>query len=263
MEAHRLAIVCATDAEYEELQHMMAAPWTIDIAGRTFLSGKIDGLECVVNKCGVGKISASATAQILIGKFECSALIFVGVAGSLNNEVDPGDIVVSSSLQHWDVDFSSISESKEKCEIPHTKCVEFNANEDMKKWALEASEDLISKIKSGNSNVLMSDLEKLGIKAPKVHTGIIATGDAFICSFDQKDKVKSCAPAAMCVEMEGVAVAQCCSELKVPFVVVRIISDRADCEGTMDYDMFCKLAASKYTLAIAENLIKHYAKSKI
>jgi 5'-methylthioadenosine/S-adenosylhomocysteine nucleosidase len=62
--------------------------------------------------------------------------------------------------------------------------------------------------------------------------GIIVTGDAFVANPAQRDEMRRSLKASA-VEMEGAAVAQVCSQLGVPFIVIRAITDNAD-GGTID-----------------------------
>ena len=64
-------------------------------------------------------------------------------------------------------------------------------------------------------------------KKYKVIKGVVASGDQFISDSSVKKRIKSNFEPA-CVEMEGCAIAQTCYLNKVPFVIVRCMSDMAD-----------------------------------
>ena len=88
------------------------------------------------------------------------------------------------------------------------------------------------------------------IKRPKIHVGDIASGDQFISSSEQSLRIISNLPTVKCVEMEGAAVAQVCYEYKVPFSIIRTISDNANHHAHIDFPKFAKEIASKYALGI-------------
>ncbi|MGB2128959.1 MAG: 5'-methylthioadenosine/adenosylhomocysteine nucleosidase, partial [Flavicella sp.] len=86
-----------------------------------------------------------------------------------------------------------------------------------------------------------------------VHTGIILSGDQFIASKEKINALKESIPEALCVEMEGAAVAQVCYEYEIPFSVIRIISDSANEDAPIDFPKFTAAVASKYAKGILEN----------
>ena len=55
--------------------------------------------------------------------------------------------------------------------------------------------------------------------------GLIASGDQFISSPSQFERVKKDFPSAICVEMEAASVAQTCHIYQAPFIIVRSLSD--------------------------------------
>ena len=73
---------------------------------------------------------------------------------------------------------------------------------------------------------------------------MIASGDQFVASGERKDFITSEFGAIAC-EMEGAAIGQVCYMNKVPFCVLRAISDSADGSSHMDYPQFVKIAAEQ------------------
>lgn len=73
--------------------------------------------------------------------------------------------------------------------------------------------------------------------------GLIVSGDSFIGSVEQRQKIKKAFPNAMAVEMEATAIAQTCYQFNVPFVVVRAVSDLANGEAEMSFEAFLEKAA--------------------
>jgi adenosylhomocysteine nucleosidase len=96
-------------------------------------------------------------------------------------------------------------------------------------------------------------LENFGITSPKVRTGLIVTGDQLIADADLRNTLGREIPDALCVEMEGAAVAQVCYERDVPLIVVRTISDKAD--HHVDFVKFVDTVASHFTCGIVRQFI--------
>ena len=88
-------------------------------------------------------------------------------------------------------------------------------------------------------------------RANKVLKGRVATGDIFISSKELKEELVNDFNA-YCGEMEGGAIAHVCTLNKVPFVILRTISDKADDSATMDYPAFEKLAIANNVKVMKE-----------
>ena len=98
-------------------------------------------------------------------------------------------------------------------------------------------------------------LHEFGIVQPKVCTGLIITQDQVVGSTEAQSKIKRAIPAALCVEMEGAAVAQVCYEHDVPVAVVRAISDKADHSAVINFPRFVDKVASHFTCGIVRGFI--------
>ena len=90
--------------------------------------------------------------------------------------------------------------------------------------------------------------------APRVKRGLIVTGDQFIKDEKRLELLRDF-PDGLCVEMEGAAVAQICYLNQTPFVIVRIISDRADGAAPADFKRFVDEVAPAYTVGIVSELL--------
>ena len=217
-----IGVIGAMDEEVAALKAAIEEPQTAMIAGMEFCKGKLDGTAVVVVQCGVGKVNAGICAHTLINEFGCTKIINTGVAGSLDAQIDIGDIVVSTdAVQH---DFTAEAVGFAKGEIPYTGLYAFPADEAMRKAALEAA----------------------CAAAPEVHVfeGRVCSGDQFIASKEQKEKIITDF-GGMCCEMEGGAIAQVCYLNNTPFVIIRAISDKADDSEEMSYELFMEEAAAR------------------
>lgn len=224
-------VIGAMEEEVTTLKAAVEDPQISVIAGMEFCKGKLDGIDVVIVQCGVGKVNAGVCAQTLISIFGCTKIINTGVAGSLDAQIDIGDLVISTdAVQH---DFTAEAVGFAKGEIPYTGLYAFPADEAMRKTAVEAAKTA----------------------APEVHVfeGRVCSGDQFIASKEQKEKILSDF-GGLCCEMEGGAIAQVCYLNNTPFVIIRAISDKADESEEMNYELF-KVKAAERCAAIVLYMI--------
>ena len=191
-----------------------------EIAGLTFVSGSLYEKDIVLVKCGIGKVNAAICTQVLIDCFHVDGIVNVGIAGAVFEELNIGDIVVSSDAVQHDMDTSAFGDPVGI--IPRMKESYFKADEKLLLLAEQAAKSL------------NRDL--------KVHIGRIASGDQFISTKEGKRRIWETVKG-YCAEMEGAAIAQACYLNHIPFVLLRAISDNADGGSTMDYEAFSKMAA--------------------
>ena len=228
-----IGIIGAMAEEVSTLKSAVEDPQISVIAGMEFCKGKLDGIDAVIVQCGMGKVNAGVCAHTLISLFGCTKIINTGVAGSLDAQIDIGDIVVSAdAVQH---DFTVEAIGFAKGEIPYTGLYAFPADETMRKAAVEA----------------------VHTAAPEVHVfeGRICSGDQFIAAKEQKERIVTDF-GGLCCEMEGGAIAQVCYLNDTPFVIIRAISDKADDSEEMSYELFKEKAAERCA-AIVRYMITH------
>nr|MCU0925892.1 5'-methylthioadenosine/S-adenosylhomocysteine nucleosidase [Hydrogenophaga sp.] len=100
-------------------------------------------------------------------------------------------------------------------------------------------------------------VEAFGLQAPRLHQGLLISGDRFVATTAESAALQRELPDALAVEMEGAAFAQVCHDFGVPLAVVRTISDRADDAAHVDFPKFLREVASRYSGAIVEALFIH------
>ncbi|MBR1738451.1 MAG: 5'-methylthioadenosine/adenosylhomocysteine nucleosidase [Firmicutes bacterium] len=216
-----IGIIGAMDTEVDSLKNSTNIEKTTKIAEMEFCEAKIGEKNVVIVKCGMGKVNAGICANTLINDFGCTKIINTGVAGSLDSQINIGDIVVSVDAVQHDFDVSPIG--FEKGEIPYTGLYSFSADENMRSAAVNA-------VKETSPDI-------------QVFEGRICSGDQFISTKEQKETIVKNF-GGMCCEMEGAAIAQTCYLNKTPFVVIRAISDKPDGAGAADYEEFEAKAAA-------------------
>lgn len=217
-----IGIIGAMEPEVEALICALGEKSSDTVSGITFHTGKIAGKSVVVAKCGIGKVFAAMCAQTMILKYSPDLIVNTGVGGALASGISTGDIVVATDLCQHDMDTSAIGDPKGL--VSGINVIYFEADK-------RAEE------------ILLSAAKELGLNA---RLGRIASGDKFIASREDKDRIISDFSAHAC-EMEGCAIAQVAHVNGTPFAVVRAISDSADGEATMDYPTFLPIAARNST----------------
>lgn len=229
-----LGIIGAMEVEVKKLREMMEGAQAKTVAGMTFYQGMLKGKDVVVVRSGVGKVNAGICSQILVDHYHVDGIINTGIAGSLRNEINIGDIVLSSVAVQHDMDATGFG--YQVGEIPQLGVKEFPADEKLLKLAEACCE-------KANPDI-------------RTFTGRVASGDQFISSKEKKNWIRDTFDA-YCTEMEGAAVAQAAYLNKVPYLIVRAISDKADDSAHMDYSEFEAKAVEhsvRLMAAIAEEM---------
>ena len=182
-------------------------------------------------RSGIGKVNAGICAQILADVFSVDAIINTGSAGSLNKNINIGDIVLSTDVVQHDMDATGFG--YRKGQIPQMPVFFFNADDNLRRLAAEVCKEV-------NPDI-------------QVFEGRIASGDQFVCDQDVKNRIVS-EFSAYATEMEGAAIGQAAYLNEIPFLVVRAISDKADGSAQMDYSE-CEKAAVDHSVRLTLNML--------
>ena len=226
----KLGIIAAMTIEAELIKAAMTDVTAEEISGITFVSGKLGKCDAVVAVCGIGKVFAAMCTQTMILRYAPDCIINTGVGGTLTDKPGIGDLAVSTAVVQHDMDTSPLGD-------PVGLISGINVIE------MAADSAMVEKV--------CTICEQKGIRH---YCGTIASGDQFIASREKKDWIVSAFSGIAC-EMEGASVGQVCYVNKVPFVILRAISDSADGGACEDYPTFAKNAAetsASVVLALAE-----------
>ena len=216
-----IGIIGAMEEEVLALKDKMDVQEVRSIASLDFVIGFLNGKKTVVVRAGIGKVNAAVCTQILIDVFYVDAIINTGVAGALHSKLEIGDIVISKdAIEH---DFDARNFGYEVGQIPRMDNSIFSSDSHLIKLAFDAGEALSSKV--------------------KIYIERIVSGDQFIASESKKEYLRD-KFHAYCTEMEGAAIAHVCELNKVPCVIIRAISDRADSSADVNFNEFVKDAAA-------------------
>ena len=241
-----VAIVAAMHEELGALLALMPDEQRVRVAGRDFWVGHLHGRPVVAVLSRIGKVAAAITATVLLERFGARAIVFTGVAGGLAPGVNVGDVVVATQLLQHDLDASPIFP---KYEVPLMGLSRFAADtaigDALAAVARETLRDPVALV--GREAVA-----EFGLHSPKVHRGLLVSGDRFVSTTAESAALQRALPDALAVEMEGASVAQVCHDYGVPFAAMRTISDRADDAAHGDFSRFVAAVASRYSLALVD-----------
>lgn len=229
-------ILAAFDDELTFLYRALAGPKEEVLLGIHLATGKLKGHSVIVCRSGIGKVNAAMVTALLVQHYRPNEVIFTGIAGGINPDLHPGDIVITAkTAQH---DFGTLM--AEGMEVRGTKSpVTWMRNPVF----LEPDARLMALADVAAKRIKLADIEtREGKRQPRIIKGVVVTGDVFVASPAKKAELRK-ALGADAVEMEGAAVAQVCRDLHVPWLVVRSISDGADHNALQDVDSFTALAA--------------------
>ena len=224
-----IGIITAMEEEFEEIANIMSEVKEKEISKLTFITGKINTKSVVLVKSGIGKVNAARVTQILIDNFKVEGIINVGSAGSCNDELEIGDIIIGKKLVQHDFDITAFG---------HEKGFISNVGQ-----YVESDEQLIVKIEE--------TIKRINDKDFKIKVGTIASGDIFCTEPKMKEKIRNKFNAD-CIEMEGSAIAQVCKLDKIPFLVVRSISDKPNGQNEITFDKFLEKASRRCAYIINE-----------
>jgi adenosylhomocysteine nucleosidase len=237
------AIISALPEEQAGLTHLLLNREHAAHIPRRLQTGLTLGLihqkPVVLALAGVGKVAAATTATMLIERFKVRRIIFTGVAGAVASHVNVGDVVVGSEYLQHDMDASPLFP---RFEIPYTGISRYRGDAKLIAMILEAlREDF---------------MPATSLKPFQIHQGLIISGDRFVSSSSEVQALRNALPDALCVEMEGAAIAQVCHDYQIPFAAIRSISDKADDTAHVDFPKFVNEVAGPLAVKLVDALMK-------
>lgn len=222
-----IGIIGAMDVEVDAIKTLLQERTNETVSSVEFACGKINEKECVVAKCDPGKVNAAICCQSMILKYNPEIIINVGVAGSLCAKLDIGEIAVAESSVQYDMDTSALGD-------------EVGFVSGIGKIYFECDKNIIEKLTNAAKRANL-----------KYCMGKIATGDRFVGDSATKRQITDTFSCIAC-EMEGAAIGHVCAANKIPYGILRAISDKADGSAQMDYPSFTQLAAKNSSKIISE-----------
>lgn len=229
-----IGIIGAMEIEVKGLTAAMDHPEVEMISSIKYYKGKLHGCECVIAQAGVGKVNAAICAQTMILRYAPDAIINIGVAGGLDPELNTGDIAIADRVAEHDMDTTPLGDAP-------------GFITGLDRVYMDCDQKLAESLYEAACKTAVHTVKK----------GVIASGDQFIASDKQRRQIIEHF-GAIAAEMEGASIGHVCTMNRIPFGVMRAISDNADGSSTMDFPAFAELAA-KNSIEIVFNLLKELA----
>jgi len=243
----RLGIISALHEEQQGLVEAMQRPQELMHGMRTYWAGQLWEIDAVCVLSRIGKVAASMTATTLVERFGVTHILFTGVAGAGDPSVRVGDIVLAESLVQHDMDAHPLFP---RYEVPLTGLTHFLSDHHLALQVQDAARQFLDD--DVDSAIDPAEKAAFGLDQPRLHRGLVASGDQFINDRERIAALNTALPGLLAVEMEGAAVAQVCFELGIPFAVLRTISDNANENAATDFMRFVKSVAARYAYCIVK-----------
>ena len=213
----KIGIIIAMDKEFRRISELLDG---LDVeldGGRKFVTGTLGENELVLHQCGIGKVNAAIGTSEMIRRYNPDLLVSTGCAGGGRTDMEVMDIVASTELAYHDV----------------------YCGEAMGKTVYGQVQGMPARYSSPSDLV-----EKAKSVSPRVHAGLIVTGDWFVDSKEKMREIVSHFPEAAAVDMESAAIAQTCHIYGIPFISFRVISDipLKDTNAAMYHDFWNTVA---------------------
>ncbi|EAJ6142590.1 5'-methylthioadenosine/adenosylhomocysteine nucleosidase [Campylobacter lari] len=227
----KIAILGAMPEEVTPLLETLKEYQTIEYANNTYYLAKYKNHELIIAYSKIGKVNSTLSAAIMIEKFKAELLLFTGVAGAFNPSLEIGDLIYATKLAQYDLDITAFGHP----------------------LGYVPGNEIFIKTDDKLNNLAIEVAKELGVK---LQSGVIATGDEFICDENKKAKIREIFNADAC-EMEGASVALVCDALKIPCLILRSMSDKAGEKAEFDFDEFVEKSAkisANFVLKICEKL---------
>ena len=213
----KIGIIIAMDKEFRRISELLDG---LDVeldGGRKFVTGTLGENELVLHQCGIGKVNAAIGASEMIRRYNPDLMVSTGCAGGGRTDMEVMDIVASTELAYHDVYCGEAMGKTVYGQVPGMPA------------RYSSPSDLVQKAKS---------------VSPRVHAGLIVTGDRFVDSKEKMREIVSYFPEAAAVDMESAAIAQTCHIYGIPFISFRVISDipLKDTNAAMYHDFWNTVA---------------------
>ena len=222
----RIGIIFALKEELDEFKKNVEITNEYDIYELKIYECIINNKTCIFVESGIGKVNVARTTQILIDKMNLNYIFNIGVAGGISNSLKVEDIVIGTKLVQHDFDITSFNHKKGY--IPNVGIF------------IDSDEYLIKKAKESLT---------------EAKNGVIASGDIFISDSKMSEKINM-KFNALCVEMEGAAVAQVCYLCHIPFLIIRAISDVPNNNNAVTYEEFLESSSKKIAIGMKNIIMK-------
>ena len=229
----KIGIIGAMDVEVNGIKEKIENCKTDSISGVDFHYGKIADKDVVLAKCGEGKVNSAMTAQTMILQYNPDYIINTGVAGGLHQDMKVLDVAIAENVCEHDFDVSPLG--YEPGYISQLGGIKVDCNTKLNDCIEKCAKNCCSS---------------------SIFRGTIASGDQFIASDEQRNRIKKLF-GAVAAEMEGGSIGHVCKLNNKSFTVLRVMSDNADGSADMSFDVFAQ-KASDISIKIMLEFLKEF-----
>lgn len=232
----KIGVIGAMEEEIALFRQSMTIIEQRNMGQFKFYIGKINNIEIILLQSGIGKANAAMGSALLIELYKPDCIMNIGTAAGFHPKLKFGDVVISSEVRYHDVDATSFT--YEYGQVPNMPPL-FTPAPHLVRLAEQAG-------------------EKRAKYGYKYYKGLIASGDSFLSDKKRVAYILNKLPGLYAAEMEAAAVAQACYQLKIPFIIIRAISDIAGETAKESFEKNLKSAAkhaADFTLKILEEVI--------
>ncbi len=216
-----IAVVGAMESEIDGVRRRMRVEsehrWGLIVVRE----GRLGERRLCCARSGVGKACAAAVTTHVIDRYRPESVVYVGIAGALDPALEIGDLVVATECLQHDLDATVFGFARG--EVPYDRI----------RWI--ASDPRLFKVARGYRP-----------STGRCVTGRVLTGDRFFSAADRRERDYLTGElGGVAVEMEGAGAAIAASFGAVPFLLARVISDKADGTAPRDFATFLPVAAER------------------
>ncbi|MFI3307138.1 MAG: 5'-methylthioadenosine/adenosylhomocysteine nucleosidase [Mycoplasmatota bacterium] len=240
MDKDVIGIIIAMEEELNEIQKVVENKETIKIYDLEFIKGTINNTNCIMVKCGVGKVNAGRVTQILIDKFSPLYILNLGTAGAINESLNIGDVIIAHKVVQHDFDITAFNHQKGY--IPNVG-VFMESDEEL----IKKSKTLINQFKK-EKDYINDEINKRNSDF-SIDLGVVASGDIFCESKKMKEKIYTKFNADV-VDMECAAISQVAKLCGIPFLTIRCISDIPNGKNNYTFDENLEFASYRCSLIL-------------
>lgn len=235
----RIGVICAIPQELTHLLALLDAECRVQIGDIEFSCGLIDDVSVVLVGAGMGKVNAALVTTLLVDRFDCSSVLFSGVAGGLDPGLAIGDIVIADRVVQIDAGLVA-AERLSVYQAGHVESI--NPTREL---GYSVTPELLERVRGS--------LSSLALPAARLVYGLVLTGDQYLhCEVTRARLYREY--GGLAIEMEGGAVAQVCQRFSVPWLIVRALSDLAGSDALQDFAAFAEQVAESSAAVVRQLL---------
>jgi nucleoside phosphorylase len=202
----------------------------------------VTGTSLIVSRAlGMGPLHAASLARDVADQWRPRFIILVGIAAGIGKEVRLGDIAVAKQIVNYDPARLTAAGVDRRFEVYRSDPI------------------LLDKVIHLRESAWISQLtvrrpDNQLSQTPRVHSGVILSGNAVVADESTADDLQSIWNKAIALEMESGGMATSLHELPNPpgFIVVKGISDFANSQKSDEWQLY----AADASAALAAELVR-------